>query len=293
MVRPADRRKRKYEKNVDGDQVGRAIKAQKDIMVDQEKTYFPQITLIETKIKKICEAQGIATIQIAQYINFGREMYSKAKRFSQATLTAEAQYLLNKWQSRGLIGSKLVEIAQLFGVTPTAVAGCGFLSACSIGDLGTRDHHLLTGLADFDHDQYLRRSGDLPMTGPLLMGGNDVREVDNIWSDTFTGAISFLGNTGALTIGIIAYRMASHLFQPYQNADMMFETWISAARLFKFVGWNGSAYQDLLAFGWNRGVQFPPRAAPATMLGGSVYFSNVDNHLHVYDGVVDRQIQHV
>ena len=121
MVREAERRKRKYEKNVDGDQVGRAIKAQKDIMLDQEKTYFPQITLIEEKTKALCEAQGIATYLIPQYLNFAREMYSKAKRFSQATLANEAQYLLNKWQSRGLLGSKLVEIARLFGVTPTHI----------------------------------------------------------------------------------------------------------------------------------------------------------------------------
>ena len=120
MVRPADRRKRKYEKNVDAEQVKRAVEALKPIMVDQEKTYFPQITLIEMKTKALCEAQGIATYLIPQYINFARELYSKAKRFTQATLAAETQYLLNKWTSRGLLGSKLVEIAKLFGVTPTA-----------------------------------------------------------------------------------------------------------------------------------------------------------------------------
>ena len=122
MVREAERRKRKYEKNIDGDQVGRAFKAQKDIMVDQEKTYFPQIAQVERKVKKLCEAQGIATYLIAQYINYARECYSKAERFTQDTLTNELQYLANKWTSRGLLGAKLQEIAKFFGVDITAVA---------------------------------------------------------------------------------------------------------------------------------------------------------------------------
>ena len=133
MVREAERRKRKYEKNVDGDQVGRAFKAQKDIMVDQEKTYFPQITLIEMKTKKLCEAQGIATYLIPQYINYARECYSKAKRFSQDTLKNELQYLANKWTSRGLLGSKLQEIAKIFGVDITAPPPPALVGKCLLG----------------------------------------------------------------------------------------------------------------------------------------------------------------
>jgi len=122
MVRDAEKRTKKYERGIHPERLGRTLEAVKPIMVDQEKVYLPQITLVEQKVKALCEAQGISTIQIAQYINFGRQLYSKAKRFSQATLSAEAQYLTDFWTSRGLRGSKLVEIAKLFGVTPTAPA---------------------------------------------------------------------------------------------------------------------------------------------------------------------------
>jgi len=120
MVKDAEHRAKKYEKSIHPERIGRTLEAVKPIMVDQEKPYLANITMLERKIKALCERQGIPTIQIAQYINYGRQLYSKSKRFSQATLAAEAQYLTDLWTSRGLLGSKLVEIAALFGVTPSA-----------------------------------------------------------------------------------------------------------------------------------------------------------------------------
>ena len=48
-----------------------------------------------------------------------------------------------------------------------AVFVCTDLGSCSIGNFGTKDHHLLTGLGDYDHDQYLRKNGTQAMTGDL------------------------------------------------------------------------------------------------------------------------------
>ena len=56
---------------------------------------------------------------------------------------------------------------------------CSDLSSCSLANLGTKDHHLLTGLGDDDHTQYLLVSGTRAMTGDLDMGTHKILNVTN------------------------------------------------------------------------------------------------------------------
>jgi len=119
MVREATVRRRKYEASIEGEQIGRKFDALKPLMVEQEGTYLPRIGEVETKVKQICERDGVPTYLVGQYVNFGREIYSLATRFTSLSLAAEAQWTVNKWGSRGLEGNLLLEIARLFGVTPT------------------------------------------------------------------------------------------------------------------------------------------------------------------------------
>ena len=120
MVRDGKVRKKRYEKGLDPDVIAGKFGAQKDLMVEQESVYLVQIADVELKIKGICEGAGVSTLDVAQYLNFGREMWTKSNRFSGGTLAAEAQLLVDKWVGRGLVGALLVRIAGLFGVTPTA-----------------------------------------------------------------------------------------------------------------------------------------------------------------------------
>ena len=107
MVRDATRRKRRYEEKIDPDVIGARFRDLKDVMVDQQSEYFPQIANVEAKVKQEVEAAGVPSYQVAQYINVGRECYSIAKRFSQATRDQEAQRVVDKWASRGLDGPLL------------------------------------------------------------------------------------------------------------------------------------------------------------------------------------------
>lgn len=120
MVKDAKRRIEKYRTGIDPALTAKKLESIRDVMVELESPYLAEIAEIERKVKQICENQGIATILVAQYINVARKMYSLSKKFSGATLAAEFQYLVNLWISRGLLGAKLVEIAGLFSVTPTA-----------------------------------------------------------------------------------------------------------------------------------------------------------------------------
>jgi len=120
MVREASRRGKKYEAKVDAEVLSRQTTALKPLMVKGQAEYFPAITSLEEKVKKLVEAEGVTTLEVRDYLNFGREIYELSRKFSQTTLQAEAQLRVNKWVSRGLDGSLLVQIAQLEGVTPSA-----------------------------------------------------------------------------------------------------------------------------------------------------------------------------
>jgi len=119
MVRPSDQRKRMYEAKVDPEILATQTRVLKALMVREETRYFPVITTIEEKVKKLVEAEGVPTLQVRDYLNFGREMYELTQKFTGTTLTGEAQLRVNKWSSRGLTGSLLIRIAHLFGVKPS------------------------------------------------------------------------------------------------------------------------------------------------------------------------------
>jgi len=123
MVRPADLRKRKYEGKVDPDTLAIQTRALKPLMVRQETEYFPAITTVEEKVKKLVEGEGVPSIQVRDYLNFGREMFELTRKFSGSTLAGEAQLRVNKWSVRGLAGTLLVKIAGLFGVEPSVAPG--------------------------------------------------------------------------------------------------------------------------------------------------------------------------
>ena len=120
MVKDEKYRIKKYAKALQPEAVKKALEAQKEDMVEQQAAVFPKQAELERKVKHLCEAQGIATWQVGQYIMFGKKILKLATKFSQASLAAEFQNMVNLWAARGLSGAKLVEICQFFGVTPTA-----------------------------------------------------------------------------------------------------------------------------------------------------------------------------
>jgi len=124
VVKSAEWRRRKYEAGVNPDVIGKRFGQVKPGMVRQESTYFPQIALVEAEVKRIVEAAGIPSYEVAQYVNVGRVCYSIAKRFSQATRDLEAQRVVNHWAARGLDGPLLAQACRAGGcevVEPSAV----------------------------------------------------------------------------------------------------------------------------------------------------------------------------
>jgi hypothetical protein len=119
MVRDAQKRLKKYEDKVDPEVLKKQTEALKPGMVRAQGAYFPQITTVEQRIKALVEAQGVSTLQVRDYLNYGRELYELTSKFSGQTLNSEAQNRLNKWTARGLDGATLYHIAKLFGLAPS------------------------------------------------------------------------------------------------------------------------------------------------------------------------------
>lgn len=121
MVREPTLRKKKYESNVDPETLSRQITAVKPLMVQGQSVYFPQIAEVERKVKQICEESGVSTIQVAQYINFGRQLYSLSNKFRGNTLQNEACAFANMWVARGLDNILITNILNLFGINCPAL----------------------------------------------------------------------------------------------------------------------------------------------------------------------------
>jgi hypothetical protein len=116
MVRPQVYRIKKYEGKVVGDVVKARFDALRDTMTEQQSVRFSDLVNLEQTVKGIVEPQGVPTILIPHYLNFGRELYSLTSRFSGTTLDNEAMLVFQKWKARGLTVAILKSIGSAFGL---------------------------------------------------------------------------------------------------------------------------------------------------------------------------------
>ncbi|MBA7658703.1 hypothetical protein ES703_66662 [subsurface metagenome] len=103
-----ERRIEKYAKKLSGDNRKRLYDAQKDQMVKLETKASEDLVKIEIQIKNM--ALGYPALHLPYYIIFGKEIYSKQKKFKGQTLLNELRILDDKWEMRGLNSELLMKI---------------------------------------------------------------------------------------------------------------------------------------------------------------------------------------
>ncbi|MBS4015372.1 MAG: hypothetical protein KGZ86_02930 [Candidatus Latescibacteria bacterium] len=101
-VRPSGRRLDKWDAMFSGDVLSTKLSGYKDKMREQLSTIFPQLETVENEVKLILAEAGTPTILNSFYINFGREAWKNANKFTGAQLLNTIDVLLNKWVARGL-----------------------------------------------------------------------------------------------------------------------------------------------------------------------------------------------
>ena len=117
----------KYAKKISGDNRKRLYDAQKDQMVKLETRASEDLVKIEIQIKNM--AQGYPALHLPYYIIFGKEIYSKQKKFKGQTLLNELRILDDKWEMRGLDGTLLNTIKRFYVPTYPVVLHC-FEASC-------------------------------------------------------------------------------------------------------------------------------------------------------------------
>jgi hypothetical protein len=120
MVRKSEDRTAKYTGKIDADVMKTRVTAMRPIMISQQGSRLSELADLEVKIKAILEDPPVGitifTYQFPAYLSYGKELYGKVRRFNAQALTKEAQLVMNKWASRGLICDILNRIASIFGI---------------------------------------------------------------------------------------------------------------------------------------------------------------------------------
>jgi hypothetical protein len=77
---------------------------------------------MELSVKQTLNASGVSVLQIAPYLAFGREMWSKSQKMAGETLAKEAAVLIAKGVARGLTQAVMQAIrSEVFNV-PAPIA---------------------------------------------------------------------------------------------------------------------------------------------------------------------------
>jgi len=120
-VRPANRRIDKWDAFLSGDVLSKTVGEYKPKMREQITNSFPQLEAVENEVKLILAEAGTSTILNPAYINFGREVWRNANKFSGGQLLNAVNVLLNKWVARGLDQDILEKIRNtVFSIAPPA-----------------------------------------------------------------------------------------------------------------------------------------------------------------------------
>jgi len=109
-TRPASRRLDKWDNFLSGDVLSVAVGNYKNKMHEQLSSIFPQLEMVENEVKLILAEAATPTIMNPFYINFGREVWKSAGKFSGGQLLNAVDVLLNKWVGRGLDRDTLEKI---------------------------------------------------------------------------------------------------------------------------------------------------------------------------------------
>jgi len=101
-VRPASRRLDKWTNNFSGDVLSARMGTYKDKMREQLSSIFPQQETLENEVKLILAEAGTSTLLNPGYINFGRQCYKLALKFSGSQLLNAVDIVFIKWAAFGL-----------------------------------------------------------------------------------------------------------------------------------------------------------------------------------------------
>lgn len=101
-VKPGVDRVAKYEAKFDSEVIKQVTDKRRAEMLAKFTEKQEALVKMETRAKEVLGDCGVPTYTYIPYLNFSREVWKKAQRFSGASLLMEVQVILDKWKARQL-----------------------------------------------------------------------------------------------------------------------------------------------------------------------------------------------
>jgi len=92
----------KWERRYDPAHIQTITTAEKPIYSANAAVKFTDLYELELAVKQVLNSQGVSVADVANYLNFGREVWKCDQTHDGETLKQEAAVLLAKWVARGL-----------------------------------------------------------------------------------------------------------------------------------------------------------------------------------------------
>lgn len=119
---PGGQRAAKWNLKYDPDRIKDITTAGKPTYSAHAAAVFDSLYEMELSVKQVLNSSGVSVLQIAPYLAFGREMWSKSQKMAGETLAKEAAVLIAKGVARGLTQAVMQAIrSEVFNV-PAPIA---------------------------------------------------------------------------------------------------------------------------------------------------------------------------
>jgi hypothetical protein len=116
-VVPAADRVAKWDLKYNPERIKAITETGKPKYLEHASSKFASIEQMEVAVKQVLNGEGVPVTDVASYLCFGREMWSKTQKYAGETMAKEAAVLIEKWKGRSLSQAVLEAIrSQAFSV---------------------------------------------------------------------------------------------------------------------------------------------------------------------------------
>jgi len=112
------RRLRKWKAKTEPEVVGERLKQTRELGVEKQETYQPQLHELNMKVKAVLNELGIPAHLHHYYTSAGQEFWKLQKKGAEGPVNTEADGIAAGWVTRGLDFGVLQQVAALFGYNP-------------------------------------------------------------------------------------------------------------------------------------------------------------------------------
>ena len=101
-VTPGGDRTAKWNLKYDPERIKAITEAGKPTYLEHATAANNSLAEMEVSVKQVLNGEGVSVSDVPDYLNYGREMWSKTQKYAGETMAIESATLVAKWVARGL-----------------------------------------------------------------------------------------------------------------------------------------------------------------------------------------------